>query len=83
VGLVIIITSSQPGLISVFLINGFLMCSVKNFWETNSPLPEISVKGTLFFDLLHAKGGTHAGNHTIKTKTFWEIHPATYIRFWN
>ncbi len=58
-------------------------CSIKNFWETHSPLPEISVKGTLFFDLLHAKGGTHAGNHTIKTKTFWEIHPATYIRFWN
>jgi hypothetical protein len=61
----------------------YKMCSKKNFWETHSPLPEISVKGTLFFDLLHAKGGTHAGNDTIKTKTFWEIHPATYIRFWN
>ncbi len=60
-----------------------IVCSKKNFWETQSPLPEISVKGTLFFDLLHAKGGTHAGNDTIKTKTFWEIHPATYIRFWN
>jgi hypothetical protein len=46
-------------------------------------LPEISVKGTLFFDLRHARGGTHAGNNTIKTETFWEIHPATYIKFWN
>jgi len=61
----------------------YSMCSVKNFKETNSPLPEISVKGTLFFDLRHANGGEHAGNHTIKTKTFWEIHPATYIKFWN
>jgi hypothetical protein len=61
----------------------YIMCSKKNFWETHSQLPEISVKGTLFFDLLHAKGGTHAGNNHIKTETFWEIHPATYIRFWN
>jgi hypothetical protein len=61
------------------------MCSKKFFWETHShsPLPEISVKGTLFFDLRHANSGGHAGNNTIKTKTFWEIHPATYIRFWN
>jgi len=59
------------------------MCSKKNFWETHNVLPEISVKGALFFDLLHANGGTHAGNDHIKTETFWEVHPATYIRFWN
>jgi len=61
----------------------FSMCSKKNFWETHVTLPEISVKGTLFFDKRHANSGQHAGNNTIKTKTFWEIHPATYIKFWN
>jgi len=61
----------------------FSMCSKKNFWETHVTLPEISVKGTLFFDKRHANSDQHAGNNTIKTKTFWEIHPATYIKFWN
>ena len=61
----------------------FTTCSVKNFWETNATLPEISIKGTLFFDKRHASMGTHSGNNTIKTKTFWEIHPVTYIKFWN
>ena len=61
----------------------YSMCSKKNFWETHKQLPEISVKGTLFFDLRHANGGEHAGNSHIKTETFWEIHPATYIKFWN
>jgi hypothetical protein len=61
----------------------YSMCSKKNFWETHKVLPEISVKGTLFFDLRHANAGEHAGNSHIKTETFWEIHPATYIKFWN
>jgi len=63
--------------------NRYSMCSVKNFWEDHLTLPEISVKGTLFFDKRHANSSQHAGNNTIKTKTFWEIHPATYIKFWN
>jgi hypothetical protein len=61
----------------------YRMCSKKNFWEDHKVLPEISIKGTLFFDLRHANAGEHAGNSHIKTETFWEIHPATYIKFWN
>ena len=61
----------------------YSMCSKKNFWEDHKVLPEISIKGTLFFDLRHANTGEHVGNKHIKTQTFWEIHPATYIKFWN
>jgi hypothetical protein len=64
-------------------------CSRLNLWEKRkkNALPEISVKGTLFYDMGHSrdkgKKQNYSGDKTIKTGTYWEIHPATYIKFWN
>jgi hypothetical protein len=50
--------------------------------KTLSPIskfPEITVRGSLFFDTHHTAG--QIGSGTAKPTTVWEIHPVTYIEF--
>ena len=64
-------------------------CNRLNLWNKRkkNALPEISIKGTLFYDMGHSrdkdKKPNYSGDGTIKVGTYWEIHPATYIKFWN
>lgn len=63
----------------------FSTCSRKNLWNhrAENPLPKIAIKGTLFYDIRHAKQGVHSGDGAVKTATFWEVHPATYFKLLN
>lgn len=42
------------------------------------PIP-VTVQGSLFFDMTHAKG-SKPGPASVKPKTIWEIHPITNIK---
>jgi hypothetical protein len=44
-----------------------------------SKFPEITVRGSLFFDTHHTAG--QIGSGSAKPTTVWEIHPVTYIEF--
>jgi hypothetical protein len=44
-----------------------------------SKFPEITVRGSLFFDTHHQAG--QIGSGAVKPNTVWEIHPVTYIDF--
>jgi len=61
----------------------YKVCGAKSFVKPGVVLPEISIKGSLFYDIRHAKRDQHSGSGALKTKTFWEVHPVTYLKFWN
>jgi len=42
---------------------------------------EVEVTGSLFFDQFHYEHGDSVGHKIAKPKRFWEIHPATEIKF--
>jgi hypothetical protein len=50
----------------------------KTFKPLSKP-PEITIRGTLFFDNRHSAGQIGAG--AAKPNTVWEIHPVTFIDF--
>lgn len=50
----------------------------KKFYE--SPV-QISISGSLFYDVEHTPPGTTVGPKDLKTGTAWEIHPVTAISF--
>ncbi|MFL5741465.1 MAG: hypothetical protein ACJ75B_14670 [Flavisolibacter sp.] len=42
---------------------------------------EIEFKGSLFFDQLHFAGHASIGHGVAKPKTYWEVHPVSFISF--
>jgi|GEM_PF-517073 len=46
----------------------------------DKPVP-VEIKGSIFFDQLHYTDHTAIGPADARSKTYWEIHPVTFIRF--
>jgi len=42
---------------------------------------EIEFKGSLFFDQLHYDGQASIGHGNAKPKSYWEVHPVSFIKF--
>lgn len=51
----------------------------KKTFAPKTKFPEITIRGSLFFDSHHTPD--QIGSGTTKPKSVWEIHPVTYIEF--
>lgn len=55
--------------------------SNKKTFKPRTVFPEITIRGSLFFDTHHSAG--QIGTGSVKPETVWEIHPVTYLDFKN
>jgi hypothetical protein len=61
---------------------GFDKAACQGGYVANFSKPvAIEFKGSLFFDQLHYEGHTTIGHGDAKPKSYWEVHPVSYIKF--